>query len=779
MDINNPYKRTFITKREEYQEKLKRRNNSQDWIFGNIFGKPGGGAPLRDNRGNIISHLKTINNNNIFKYDPNYFSKGENDISSINNNFSNNNINIINTVPQTNSQNNSFTQRNEYTPSLDIGSNNLNNNFNLFNQSEILNQRNMPIRYIIPIQNIFPLNQLYPSQINNQVQNYIRNIPTTPAIKSNSPNLNLSINYPNNSKNIINENIISKNKEDINNDKSRDISNINNNDEYNKLLISNDNDLNNKLQKEQKLEEWKNDLKKQMEEQRRRKEEEKIKMLEEDKKEEMKYKEYLEYKNRQAEENKKNKNKWKKNMSQFNQSSQKNNIELEKTNNNDLDQTQPSMNYSQKMDYEEEPYTQDNPLNNYNITPEMISKQENFKNYIDNQYNSLEEQLNKNIQKEVEIMASKLTKKYEPFSNEENPNLYKFTKYNDITAERNSKKMEKLQDIREQRDLLEFIIGKDNNNISSSFMHQNYDINKYNISRKMPSYFGKNIVPYENKNKQLKTYSRFSYIDNKESKAEEIEDENSYSNSEIDYGKNKERAYNNKIYSNNNYNKKFGKNKDDIMNSQSLEFSQSLDNKSSFIPLNKNNFDNNKEKENININKNDFEIKYQPKPNINLDRIEENIIKNLDEIDKLNKNVILYDKNENKINEDNQNLQANEINGEENNVEKKEDNQQISQRKEREEELNSNNDKMQLESSEKLFEKLSDNIPNITNKENNSKNSLEIKSNENNVSENEKISNENENNKEKSQDQDKNKDPDLVSNEESYEESDENDRESN
>ena len=40
-------------------------------------------------------------------------------------------------------------------------------------------------------------------------------------------------------------------------------------------------------------------------------------------------------------------------------------------------------------------------------------------------------------------------------------------------------------------------------------------------------------------------------------------------------------------------------------------------------------------------------------------------------------------------------------------------------------------------------------------------------------------SNENENNKEKSQDQDKNKDPDLVSNEESYEESDENDRESN
>ena len=55
MDNNNPYKRSYKTKREEYQEKLKDKSASQEWLFGNIFGKPGGGAPLRGNQGNVIS----------------------------------------------------------------------------------------------------------------------------------------------------------------------------------------------------------------------------------------------------------------------------------------------------------------------------------------------------------------------------------------------------------------------------------------------------------------------------------------------------------------------------------------------------------------------------------------------------------------------------------------------------------------------------------------------------------------------------------------------------
>ena len=85
MDNNNPYKRSFKTKREEYQEKLKQKNANQEWIFGNMFGKPGGGAPLRDNQGNIISSLKSITNNNIYKYEAQDFSKGDNNISVVNN----------------------------------------------------------------------------------------------------------------------------------------------------------------------------------------------------------------------------------------------------------------------------------------------------------------------------------------------------------------------------------------------------------------------------------------------------------------------------------------------------------------------------------------------------------------------------------------------------------------------------------------------------------------------------------------------------------------------
>ena len=66
MDIASPYKRSYKTKSEEYEEKIKRRNETQEWIFGNKFGKPGGGAPLRDSQGNIISSLKSITKNNIY-----------------------------------------------------------------------------------------------------------------------------------------------------------------------------------------------------------------------------------------------------------------------------------------------------------------------------------------------------------------------------------------------------------------------------------------------------------------------------------------------------------------------------------------------------------------------------------------------------------------------------------------------------------------------------------------------------------------------------------------
>ena len=335
---NNPYQRNYKSKTEQYKEKLKQRSNSQDWIFGNIFGKPGGGAPLRDNKGNIISQLKTINNGNIFKHDANYFSKGNNNISVVNNNIYNKNNLILTPNSYQNKQVPIFTPRTQSISFQDRRSNNLilqnNPNYNI--NSLTLNQRQMPFRYIIPLQNIIPLNQVYPFQMNNNIPNYYKHMATTPSMNNNSKIVTPSINYVNKSQNISNNNINSINKEDLKIDNSSEINkNINENEE-NLLLISNDNDQYNKLQNEKKLEEWKNDLKAQMEQQKKRKEEAKRKEAEKDKEEELKYKEYLAYKAKQAEENKKNKSKWKKNR---NQQSQNQSIEAEKSNNNELEQS--------------------------------------------------------------------------------------------------------------------------------------------------------------------------------------------------------------------------------------------------------------------------------------------------------------------------------------------------------------------------------------------------------------------------------------------------------
>ena len=84
MNRNNSYKKIAKTRIQLYQEKLERNNNNIKWIFGNSFGRPGNGAPLRDHRGKVVSALKSITDENIYKYSPDNFSKGDNNIISIN-----------------------------------------------------------------------------------------------------------------------------------------------------------------------------------------------------------------------------------------------------------------------------------------------------------------------------------------------------------------------------------------------------------------------------------------------------------------------------------------------------------------------------------------------------------------------------------------------------------------------------------------------------------------------------------------------------------------------
>ena len=729
MDNNNPYKRSYKTKREEYQEKLKNKSASQEWLFGNIFGKPGGGAPLRDNQGNVISSLKTITNGNIHKYEAQDFSKGDNNISVLNNRIYNQNNLISNQFPQ------SYDQTFNYSPNqnqnisfqnkriVTISNPNIYNNYE--NQKEFLNQQNIPkinsinknniliqqqipYGYLLPYPNVIPYNQISPTQLQLQSNNIGNNIyipnkninisnNIEPQINRNYSAITPKINYLNNIQNIPNNNLnnninnnnlnISKQENYRPNNTTGNISkNSNNENENDFLLISNDNDLNNKLQNEKKLEEWKNDLRKQVEEKRKRDEEEKKKMAKEDKEEELKYQEYLQYKSRQAEEQiKKNKMKRQKYL---NQNLSSNDIEQSKQT---IEEAQ-NQNLSQNNETQS-PYDISNPLNKNNIPPEIMKEQENFKNYIDQQYNTLGQSLGQNIQNEIIKMSTMLTSKYEPFTKYENANhLNKLARLNNETAVRNDKKMQKIQDILEERELLDFIIG--DKDIFSPFKYKNYDLNRYSrINNEKPSYFGKNRVPNEKRFVNLDSESQFLFDDfSNQHKNETKEIKIVFSQEEYEKEKNNQNNNYNKNL-NNNQSRKFGRNLDDFNNIESIPVSQSLDNKSSFVPINNdvdpNMIDNinkniNKEKEEkIKEEKEKFEKERKEKEQFLLkDKIEDNILKNLNDIDLLNKNVVLYDMdlNNNKNNKENSNINDNinnvEIKSEKSNI----NNQKISEK---------------------------------------------------------------------------------------------------
>ena len=76
MEISNPYQRPKTNRKvDEYKQKLSQRNENQNWILSNYFGKPGGGAPLRDNKGNLVTKIKTIADDNIYHLESKEFTK--------------------------------------------------------------------------------------------------------------------------------------------------------------------------------------------------------------------------------------------------------------------------------------------------------------------------------------------------------------------------------------------------------------------------------------------------------------------------------------------------------------------------------------------------------------------------------------------------------------------------------------------------------------------------------------------------------------------------------
>ena len=290
MDTNNPYDRIKKSKIDLYKEKLNKRNVTQEWIFGNSFGKPGGGAPLRDNKGNVISGLKSVADDKIKRYDANYFSKGNNNISVINhkifNNSNNEEITLNNPINYNNINNNIQLQNNNiYT----INPKNIINNSNTKGKNTIENQKNNNI--IISDENSGN-NENFPNFYSKP--QYFQNSPYFLILPYNTINYSpvylFNNNYP----------ILNNSNQTLN-----DINSNNNYTNYNNNNIINYFGIDSKKKEEEKSlerQEYRNELLIQINEKRRKDEERKRKMEEEDKLEDIKNQEYFKIKKLQAEE---------------------------------------------------------------------------------------------------------------------------------------------------------------------------------------------------------------------------------------------------------------------------------------------------------------------------------------------------------------------------------------------------------------------------------------------------------------------------------------------
>ena len=548
------HNRAFKTKREEYEEKLKQRNENEQWIFGNTFGRPGGGAPLRDKNGNVVSNLKTISNGNIFKYDAQEFTKGDNNVYSINHKIYDANVNKVINDP--------FTPFRNYINQFDLN-NNVNKNKNIDNnQGYLIPDNNININpnpYLIqlpdgnygilspypviqPMQNINLNNINYPINNNFSINENIKEEIPQQQRPYSSINLNEINNYNANNTNISNidnNNINNKINTDINN-----ISNNLNNTQYKTSITGAprkflkkipESTLFNeaaqervKLEKERKNDLWKKELLDQIKEKRRRDEIKRKEMEEKEKREELENEKYIKFKKKQREEHaKKIKEEQEKRLRERMQSNQSqsvvnildlsnnidqanksimsnNNITFREGKLNELIQNNLNINNNENEENNNIQILNNNnnlEINNYNSIYNPI--QENFKNEINRQYNLLNETLNHDINKEMERISKELESNYTPFTQK----LLLMNTYSksrsDLTMEQN-RKLKKIENMIEEKKLVDYVLGNRKRPPSPK------EDDNENIEMPIPSYFGTNRDKAENK--YLGLHSKSSFI---------------------------------------------------------------------------------------------------------------------------------------------------------------------------------------------------------------------------------------------------------------------------
>ena len=270
------------------------------------------------------------------------------------------------------------------------------------------------------------------------------------------------------------------------------------------------------------------------------------------------------------------------------------------------------------------------------IPNEEIKQQEEFKSFIDDNFHDLKDNLTKEIDEQMKRINYEYQKNYTPFSQV----LLNSDPENNLerNAEYQEKKLKHVQELLEQKNMVDYIIGK----IDEPSYPQ---INPEDLKIPIPSYFGVNRENPQHKNKNINLHSSSDFLVNNgySNKFPQVRTFNTnYNNS--NYNFNNTNNYNNINNSNfNNTNNireniieieqsqnKFGNNDNLISNSMSM--SKSLENKSSFIPI----------QNNENINEKTEEIKIIPNQN-DMDKNERkdltDLFRKLDEIGQLSKNI--------------------------------------------------------------------------------------------------------------------------------------------
>ena len=643
---NNPYLKT-PSRLDNYKKKLEQRSNSQDWIFGNVFGKPGGGAPLRDKSGQIISKRKTIADGNIDRLSPEDFSKGDNNIIIYNsrlndvnnnnyynynlndNNFNNNNNNIpIQFQNNFNNQNmnnqidinHNFNKTSPYfTNDNQFNQNNINfqNENNKTDYNWYINQFKTNPYMIQPFPYILP----FPIMNQNQYPNIFNqnNINNNNLLTNNE--LQMKNNILPNGENILNNNInmINNKIEKINNPQINQYEN----NSYN--FTNNPDERKIKEQKELEKEQWKKELLQQIEDKKRRDEEEKRKKEQIDKEEEIKYQAYLKLKKKQhdQQELKRRKNLSKKMHMAFGESDLNN---IEEENNSQYDSFTNTFTNLNENDNNNENNNNDNKNQqqipfNYVLPKEELKQQQELKNLVDIHFKNLNENLNKDIDEQFKRMSNEYNtdNKYVPYNEKL---LYNYDDINyDGYSENEKKKLKNIQDLLEKKHMVDYILGK--NNESS-----NYQLSPEDLKVPINSYFGINRENPLSINKNISLNTTSNFLVNDDYNKFPLESHNTF----IEFNNyNKNVNYDNNIKENINELSQSRSGNNNVVNN-SISISQSLENKSSFVPIN--------DYENINRKKEDSEINSNQIFNDNNDEnYNLDLYKKLEEIGQLSKNI--------------------------------------------------------------------------------------------------------------------------------------------